>query len=109
MANPVAHLQRTAAEYKQMDAKDKRRFVTDSILNNALYILMVLFCIYTAIQRPNFFSLGSMGNLIVHVAAYLPMALGIAGCIVLTGTDLSAGRCVGLTAAITGAFLQSID
>ena len=39
MANPVANLQRTAAEYKQMDAKDKRRFVTDSILNNALYIL----------------------------------------------------------------------
>ena len=109
MANPVANLQRTAAEYKQMDAKDKRRFITDSILNNALYILMVLFCIYTAIQRPNFFSLGSIGNLIVQVAAYLPMALGIAGCIVLTGTDLSAGRCVGLTAAVTGAFLQRID
>jgi ribose/xylose/arabinose/galactoside ABC-type transport system permease subunit len=47
--------------------------------------------------------------LIVQVAAYLPMALGIAGCIVLTGTDLSAGRAVGLTAAITGAFLQRLD
>ena len=109
MANPVANLQRTAAEFKQMDAKDKRRFITDSILNNALYILMVLFCIYTWILRPNFLSLGSLGNLVVQVAAYLPMALGIAGCIVLTGTDLSAGRCVGLTAAITGAFLQRID
>jgi len=53
--------------------------------------------------------MGSLGNLIVQVAAYLPMALGIAGCIVLTGTDLSAGRAVGLTAAITGAFLQRID
>ena len=51
MANPVANLQRTAAEFKQMDAKDKRRFITDSILNNALYILMVLFCIYTWILR----------------------------------------------------------
>ena len=100
---------KSAAEYKQMDAKDKRRFVTDSILNNALYILMLAFCIYTAIQRPNFVTLGSLGNLIVQVAAYLPMALGIAGCIVLTGTDLSAGRAVGLTAAITGAFLQKAD
>ena len=109
MANPVANLQRTAAEFKQMDAKDKRRFITDSILNNALYILMVLFCIYTWILRPNFLSLGSLGNLVVQVAAYLPMALGIAGCIVLTGTDLSAGRAVGLTAAITGAFLQKAD
>ena len=109
MANPVANLQRTAAEYRQMDSKDKRRFWSDGILNNALYILMLAFCIYTAIQRPNFLSLGSLGNLIVQVAAYLPMALGIAGCIVLTGTDLSAGRAVGLTAAITGAFLQRID
>ena len=109
MANPVANLQRTAAEFKQMDAKDKRRFMVDSVLNNALYILMAVFCVYTAIQRPNFLSMGSLGNLLVQVAAYLPMALGIAGCIVLTGTDLSAGRAVGLTAAITGAFLQRID
>ena len=109
MANPVANLQRTAAEFKQMDAKDKRRYIVDSILNNALYILMLVFCIYTAIQRPNFLSMGSLGNLSVQVAAYLPMALGIAGCIVLTGTDLSAGRVAGLTAALTGALLQKTD
>ena len=109
MTNPVKNLQRTAAEYRQMDGKDKRRFWTDGILNNALYILMLVFCIYTAIQKPNFLSLSSLGNLIVQVAAYLPMALGIAGCIVLTGTDLSAGRAVGLTAAVTGAFLQRTD
>ena len=109
MANPVATLQRTAAEYKNMGKKDKRRFWTDGILNNALYILMLVFCVYTAIQRPNFLSLSSLGNLVVQVAAYLPMALGIAGCIVLTGTDLSAGRAVGLTAAVTGAFLQRTD
>ena len=109
MVNPVANLKRTAAEYKAMDRKDKRRFWSDGILNNALYILMLVFCVYTAIQRPNFLSLGALGNLIVQVAAYLPLALGIAGCIVLTGTDLSAGRAVGLTAAVTGAFLQRTD
>ena len=109
MANPVATLQRTAAEYKAKDKKDKVRFWTDGILNNALYILMLAFCIYTAIKRPNFLSITSLGNLLVQVAAYLPMALGIAGCIVLTGTDLSAGRAVGLTAAVTGAFLQRFD
>ena len=109
MANPIATLQRTAAEYQKMSKKDQKRYITDLILNNALYILMLAFCIYTAIQRPNFLSMGSLGNLIVQVAAYLPMALGIAGCIVLTGTDLSAGRAVGLTAAITGAFLQRSD
>ena len=109
MNNPIATLQRTAAEYRQMDKKDKRRYVTDQILNNALYILMIIFVIYTAIQKPNFMTLGSFANLITQVAAYLPMALGIAGCIVLTGTDLSAGRISGLTAAIAGVFLQKSD
>lgn len=109
MTNPVEKLRRNAVEYQKMTAKDKRRVVTDGILNNALYILMLAFCIYTATQCENFLSLGALGTLIVQVATYLPMALGIAGCIVLTGTDLSAGRVVGLTAAVTGAFLQRSD
>ena len=66
MANPVANLQRTAAQYKAMDKKDKRRFWSDGILNNALYILMLAFCIFTAIKRPYFVSWGSLGNLIVQ-------------------------------------------
>ena len=109
MKNPVAELQRTAAEYRQKDAKDKRRYWTDLVLNNALYILMLIFVIYTAAEKPQFMTLGSFANLITQVAAYLPMALGIAGCIVLTGTDLSAGRVAGLTAAVAGVFLQKTD
>lgn len=109
MTNPVENLQRTAAEYKKMDAKEKGRFWTDGILNNALYIVMLIFCVYTAIRKPAFVTIGSLGNLITQVAAYLPMALGIAGCIVLTGTDLSAGRVSGLTAAIAGIMLQRTD
>ena len=50
MANPVANLQRISAEYRQMDKRDKRRFWSDGILNNALYILMFIFCVYTAIK-----------------------------------------------------------
>ncbi|MEE1200755.1 MAG: beta-methylgalactoside transporter [Christensenellales bacterium] len=109
MKNPVRGFQQAAADYRLLDAKDKRRYWVDGIFNNALYILMVIFVIYTAIQKPNFMSLGSLANLITQVAAYLPMALGIAGCIVLTGTDLSAGRISGLTAAIAGVFLQKTD
>ena len=109
MANPITTLRNSAEEFKQLDAKDKKRTITDSILNNALYILMLIFVIYTAIERPNFLSLGSLANLITQVAAYLPLALGIGGCIVLTGTDLSAGRVVGFTAALAGVFLQKAD
>lgn len=109
MANPVKNLQRTAAEYKMMDSKDKRRFWTDGILNNALYILMVVFIVYTAVKVPQFLGAGSIVNIVSLAASSLPIALGIGGCIVLTGTDLSAGRVVGLSAAISAALLQSTE
>ena len=109
MTNPVKQLQRTKEEYRHMDRLDKRRFWSNGVLNNALYILMAIFIIYTAIQNKNFVSPGSIVNIISLVAASLPMALGIAGCIVLTGTDLSGGRVVGLTAAFAGALLQNRD
>ena len=51
MTNPVKNLQRTAAEYQQMDKKDQKRFWSDMILNNALYILMAIFVIYTVTLR----------------------------------------------------------
>ena len=106
MANPLKSMQRTREEYRSMDRLDRRRFWSDSILNNALYILMFVFVVYTAIKNKNFLAPGSIVNILSLVAASLPMALGIAGCIVLTGTDLSGGRVVGLTSAIAGALLQ---
>lgn len=98
--------QQRKEEYLKLDRRDRRRFWTDGIMNNALYILMAIFIVYTAIKNDKFLSPGSIVNIISLVAASLPMALGIAGCIVLTGTDLSGGRVVGLTAGIAGALLQ---
>ena len=109
MINPINKIKQTRSSYQSLDAKDKKQFWVDGILNNALYILMAIFVIYTASVKPNFLTLGSFANLITQVAAYLPMALGIAGCIVLTGTDLSAGRVLGLTAAVAAVLLQKAD
>lgn len=109
MVSPINKIRNTVQTYKELDGKDKKRFVSDSILNNALYILMFLFIVYTAISNPNFLTLSSVTTLISQVALYLPIALGIGGCIVLTGTDLSAGRVVGLTAAVSAVLLQKVD
>lgn len=109
MTNPINKVKQISTDYRKMDVKDKKQFWIDGILNNALYILMAIFVIYTASVKPNILTLGSFANLITQVAAYLPMALGIAGCIVLTGTDLSAGRVAGLTAAVAGVLLQKSD
>ena len=83
--------------------------VGDLILNNALIIIMVIAVIYIAIVNENFLKPASIINILAQTCAYLPVALGVGGCIVLTGTDLSAGRIVGLTACISASLLQSVD
>ena len=93
-----------AANAKSWDAKR----VGNLLLDNALYILMIIFVIYIAIVNENFLKPASLINIVSMTAAYLPAALGIAGCIVLTGTDLSAGRAVGLTACVSASLLQAV-
>ena len=105
----IANLKQGMAEFKAMDARDKRSKVVDTLLNNAIYILLIIFVVFTAVQNPNFLMPSSLVNIVSLAASSLPTALGIAGCIVLTGTDLSAGRVVGLTAAISAALLQASD
>ena len=61
MANPVTKNSQYGCGLPQaMDGRDKRRFWTDGILNNALYILMAIFIIYTAIVNHNFLKIGSI-------------------------------------------------
>ncbi len=82
--------------------------VRDLLINNALFVLMFFAIVYIAIMNENFLQPASIVNILSQTAAYLPVALGIAGCIVLTGTDLSAGRAVGLTACVSASLLQVV-
>ena len=99
----------TKAQEKEVRVRQPltARRVGDLLLNNALIIIMVIAVIYIAIRNPNFIKPASLINIFSQTAAYLPAALGIGGCIVLTGTDLSAGRAVGLTACISASLLQN--
>lgn len=92
-----------------MSHEDKKRAISDLIFNNAMYIIIAVAVIFIAIRVPAFLSVSSIVNIVSLTAAKLPIALGIAGCIVLTGTDISAGRCVGLTACVAASLLQMTD
>ena len=99
-------------ESKDLAAKAQKfsgKQVGNLLMNNMLIIIMVVAAIGIAIYRPGFVAPSSLINILSLTAAYLPAALGIAGCIVLTGTDLSAGRCVGLTACVSASLLQSVE
>lgn len=95
-----------SAKIKQQDWS--ARGIANMLLDNALIIVMLVAIVYIATQNPNFLSTASIINVISLAAASMPAALGIAGTIVLTGTDLSAGRIVGLTACVSASLLQVV-
>ena len=96
----------------KLSAKDKMRDGLDFILNNAIYIILIILVIYVQIdsiveKRPNtFLSFKSTINIIQKSSSAIFLALGVGGIIVLTGTDLSAGRILGLTMLISASLLQ---
>ncbi len=93
--------------FRQMSRKDRFDIIKNLLLDNAMLIIIFLAISVIAIMRPRFLSAASIINIISLTAARLPIALGIGGAIVLTGTDISAGRAVGLTACIAASLLQS--
>lgn len=83
--------------------------VLEWILDHAMILIIILLGIYTAIRtNGGFVKLANIINLLKLTAARLPMALGVAGCIVLAGTDLSGGRMVGLAGFIAAIIIGAI-
>ena len=97
----------TFLRFKEMPKEEKIRSIREFLIDNLLYILLIAAIIGIQIYDPRFLSVSSVINILSLSAANLPIALGIAGCIILTGTDLSAGRIVGLTACIAASLLQA--
>lgn len=97
------------ANFKTMDKRERRVYLRELLINNSLYIFLLAAIVLIQIFNPRFLSWPSIINIISLSAANLPIALGIAGAIILTGTDLSAGRIVGLVACVAAALLQSND
>ena len=71
-------------------------------------VLLVLLAIII-IQDPTFLSLMNLSNILTQSSVRIIIALGVAGLIVTQGTDLSAGRQVGLAAVVAATLLQSMD
>ena len=87
-------------ELKAMSPKDRNRAIGDLLMNNAMFIMIAIAVVVITCIKPKFLSLPSIINIINLTMAKLPIALGVGGCIILAGTDISAGRQVGLAAAI---------
>ena len=102
----VNSLKEKTADFKALSGAEKLRKIKEFALDNAMFITISVAIVVIAIIKPRFLSAPSVINIISLTAAKLPLALGIGGAIVLSGTDISAGRAVGLTACISASLLQ---
>jgi len=89
--------------------KTKRQKVTDFLINNGVIIVMFILVGYTGITNDRFLTPNNFINILMNMSARLVIALGISGCVITGGCDLSAGRMIGLAACIAGTLLQKMD
>ena len=76
---------------------------------NPIVILLTVVCLFVGLNVDNFFSWGNFNNLAINTAVRFLIALGVSGCLITKGTDLSAGRQAGLAACVAGVLLQRGD
>ena len=92
---------------KTRAANPKTAKVTTFLLNYALFIILGLILVVVSIIRIDFLSMSNILNILQNASTKGILALGCAGLIVLAGTDLSIGRVLGISAAVTAALVQS--
>ena len=92
-------------ENKKLNAKAVKNFLS----NNAIIILIFILALFVGFVTDNFWKPANFKNLVVNVSPRFIIACGVSGCLITKGTDLSAGRQVGLSACLAAMMLQSVD
>ena len=81
----------------------------DFLVRNAIYLVILAIIAVIIVMDPRFLSPRVLENILTQSSVRLILALGVAGIIILQGTDLSLGRMVGLGAVISASLLQRAD
>lgn len=79
------------------------------VTQNAIYIVLVVLIAGIAIYDSHFLSITTLRDILLQSSTRAIIALGAAFVLITGGTDLSAGRVVGLTAVISASMLQAQD
>ncbi len=90
---------------KTLNGNSALKFVSD----HAIIFLIILLALFTWWNSQNFASADNIGNLISNVAPRFIIACGVSGGLITKGTDLSAGRQVGLAACLAAMMQQTLD
>ena len=77
------------------------------MMNNAIFVVLLVLVLVVVAVEPTFVSVNNFRNILSQASTRLIIALGIGGLIITQGTDLSAGRLVGLSAVVSASLLQA--
>ena len=83
--------------------------VINFITNNAIQVLLIMLVGYVVLTEDGFYSFANLENIVSNVTPRFLIALGVSGCLITRGTDLSAGRAVGLGGVVACTLLQRSD
>ena len=79
------------------------------VKGNPIIVMMALVSLVVGCTIKNFFSLNNFNVLMGNTTIRFLIALGVSGCLITKGTDLSAGRQAALAATLTGVMVQRAD
>ena len=79
------------------------------IKGNPIVVMMALVSVAVGFTIENFFSWENLNVLMGNTTIRFLIALGVSGCLITKGTDLSAGRQAALAATLTGVMVQRLD
>ena len=79
------------------------------IKGNPIVVMMAMVSLIVGCTINNFFSLNNFNVLMGNTTIRFLIALGVSGCLITKGTDLSAGRQAALAATLTGVMVQRAD
>lgn len=83
--------------------------VSQFLTQYAIYLVLLAIIVVIVVMDPSILTMRNMTFILQQAAPKLIIALGVAGLIILGGTDLSAGRMVGFAGVICASLLQQPD
>ncbi|QJC54251.1 galactose/methyl galactoside ABC transporter permease MglC [Paenibacillus albicereus] len=76
------------------------------VTNRAIFLVLILLVVAIAIMDPTFLAYSTLRDILQQNSTRAIIALGAGFVLITGGTDLSAGRVVGLTAVVSASMLQ---
>ena len=89
------------------DIELERVSFSEFLTNNAILLAMLVLVVVICILQPRFMQIRVALDILTQSSTKLIMALGICFTLLIAGTDLSAGRMVGLAAVVSASMLQT--